>query len=70
MADIKTFLVDGGMGGCGKSLAVRGIADMYQHGADDGYLSIVDHNIPRCKVLSGTPVMNPTPIPVTSDGVG
>lgn len=51
MADIKTFLVDGGMGGCGKSLSVRGIADMYQHGADDGYLSIVDHNIPRCKVF-------------------
>jgi hypothetical protein len=51
MADIKTFLVDGGMGGCGKSLAARGIVDMYQHGADDGYLSIVDHNIPRCKVF-------------------
>lgn len=51
MPDIKTFLVDGGMSGCGKSLAARGIIDMYQHGADDGYLSIVDHSIPRCKVF-------------------
>lgn len=51
MADIKTFLIDGGMNACGKSLAARGIADMYQHGADEGYSSIVDHGIPRCKVF-------------------
>ncbi len=48
MNDLKTFLVDGGMAGRGggRSLAVRGLVDMYQHGADQGYQALAENNIP------------------------
>ncbi|WP_428946859.1 hypothetical protein ACQUQQ_08630 [Acidithiobacillus ferrooxidans] len=48
--DIKTFLVDGGMPGCGRSLAVRMLTDMYQHGHDTGYLRMTEGRIPKCRV--------------------
>lgn len=51
MQDIKTFLIDGAMPGCGRSLAVRGLVDMYQHGADSGYLNLTLQRVPRCKVF-------------------
>jgi hypothetical protein len=49
--DIKTFLVDGGTLGCGRSIATRAIADMYLHGADNGYLELANRKIPRCRVF-------------------
>ncbi len=48
--DIKTFLVDGGMPGCGRSLAVRMLTDLYQHGHDNGYLRMTEGRIPECRV--------------------
>jgi hypothetical protein len=48
--DIKTFLVDGGMPGCGRSLAVRALTDLYQHGHDNGYLRLTEGRIPECRV--------------------
>ena len=46
--DIKTFLVDGGMPGCGRSLAVRTLADMYIRGYRDEKLS--HGRVPKARV--------------------
>ena len=46
--DIKTFLVDGGMPGCGRSLAVRTLADMYIRGYRDEKLS--HGRVPKTRV--------------------
>ena len=46
--DIKTFLVDGGMPGCGRSIAVRTLADMYIRGYRDEKLS--HGRLPKARV--------------------
>ena len=46
--DIKTFLVDGGMPGCGRSLAVRTLAGMYIRGYRDEKLS--HGRVPKARV--------------------
>ncbi len=49
MTNIKTFLVDGGLPGSGRSIATRMLADMYQHGNE--FISASQGVIPEnCRV--------------------
>ncbi len=49
MPNIKTFLVDGGLPGSGRSIATRMLADMYQH--SDEFISASQGMIPEnCRV--------------------
>jgi hypothetical protein len=56
--DIKTFLVDGGMPGCGRSLAVRTLADLYIRGYQDKKLS--HGRVPKARVYVWDACNDPT----------